>query len=176
MASYQEKMRIHGILMLLGWGFFLPVGIFVHAHSKKSWNHQVFGVHFHMVMGTIGLILALAGFGYAVKNFSALEQVRMNMLVLLLFPSSWSSALVLIYSSRRSSVTQKGVGDRTDPYEYAHAVVGTIATAGMILQVGITHFEEFAFKSHFVDIYILSLSLSYSILAPLDEYYATARE
>ena len=78
MATYPEKMRIHGILMLLGWGFFLPVGIFVRAHSKKSWNHEVFGVHFHMVMGTIGMILALAGFGYAVKNFSALEQVRME--------------------------------------------------------------------------------------------------
>lgn len=102
MASYSEKMRIHGILMLLGWGFFLPVGIFVRAHSKKSWNHEVFGVHFHMVMGTIGMILALAGFGYAVKNFSALEQVRMEMLVLFVFPffrSSCHSSDLLITSA-----------------------------------------------------------------------------
>lgn len=61
-------------------------------------------------------------------------------------------------------------------------MVGTIATAGMILQVGIIHFAEFAFINYFVDIYVLSLSripllsISYSILAPLDEYYAKARE
>ena len=79
MASYPEKMRIHGILMLLGWGFFLPIGIFVRAHSKKSWNQEQFGVHFHMVMGSIGMTLALAGFGYAIKNFSTLEQVRVRM-------------------------------------------------------------------------------------------------
>eukprot|EP00986_Skeletonema_menzelii_P002396 scaffold648_cov131-Skeletonema_menzelii.AAC.1 len=36
--------------------------------------------------------------------------------------------------SRGSTLEQRGVGDRTDPYEYAHAVVGTISTAVMILQ------------------------------------------
>lgn len=106
MVSYPERMRIHGILMLLGWGFFLPVGIFVHTHSKRSWNHEKFGVHFHMILSIIGMALALAGFGYGIKNFSTLEQ--------------------------------KGVGERTNPYEYAHAVIGTISTAGMIMQVGNT--------------------------------------
>lgn len=96
-------MRIHGILMLLGWGFFIPVGMFVRSHSKRSWNHEKFGVHFHMVMAAIGMALALAGFGYGIKNYRTLEQ--------------------------------KGVGEHTDKYEYAHAVIGTISIAGMILQV-----------------------------------------
>lgn len=102
--SYGDKFKIHGVLMLLGWGFFIPVATFVSAHlARRTHRHREFGVHFHMVFSGIGVILALAGFGFGIQQFNTLEQ--------------------------------KGVGERTDRYEYAHAVIGTLATVGMILQV-----------------------------------------
>lgn len=55
-----------------------------------------------MIHGAIGMILALAGFGFGVEKFRVLEQ--------------------------------RGSGQYTDRYEYAHAVIGTIVTALMILQ------------------------------------------
>lgn len=61
----------------------------------------MFGVHFHMVMASIGLILALAGFGYGIKHLSTFNR------------------------------------DNVDAYNMAHAVIGTIATAGAILEVSL---------------------------------------
>ena len=104
MTSYGDKVKIHAVLMLLGWGFFIPVALFTRSHlSRRSYAHDEFGVHFHMALSAIGLALSLAGFGYGIKNFNTLEQ--------------------------------KGVGERTDQYEYAHAVIGTLATAGSVLQL-----------------------------------------
>jgi hypothetical protein len=87
-------------LLLLAWGYFIPVGTFVHSHlHKSSFENHKFGVHFHFVFGAIGLVFAIAGFSYAIKNMTTFQ---------------------------RSNVP---------PYHYAHAVIGTIATAGAILQL-----------------------------------------
>lgn len=55
-----------------------------------------------MIVSMIGIVLALASFGFAVKEFDVLDK--------------------------------RGQGERTNGYEYAHAVIGTIVTALAILQ------------------------------------------
>jgi hypothetical protein len=101
--EWSDEVRIHAILLFLAWGFFIPVAIFTSSHlNHRTWKLQHFGVHFHMVVATIGLILALAGFGYGIKHFSTLG---------------------------------KNKRDNVPAYNKAHAVIGTIATAGGILQL-----------------------------------------
>ena len=101
MTSWPDRVMIHAVLMLLGWGFFIPVGTFVSSHLHRTYRQREFGVYFHVVVSIIGFVLALAGFGYGIKNFHTLE----------------------------------GIGGRTTQYDYAHAVIGTIATAMMIIQI-----------------------------------------
>jgi hypothetical protein len=99
-VQWSEEVKIHAILCLLGWGFLLPVSIFALSHlTRRTGQLHGFGIHFHMFVGTLGLIFALAGFGYGIRRFTTFS---------------------------REGVTK---------YRYAHAVVGTIATAGAILQV-----------------------------------------
>ena len=102
--EHQRKIKIHATLLLLGWGFFIPVSLFVNSHlGHLHVRHHEVGVHFHMAVGALGLILALAGFGYGIENFSTLPP------------------------------NQRASGVPT--YNYAHAIIGSIATAGVCLQV-----------------------------------------
>jgi hypothetical protein len=73
--KWTDDVKIHGTLMLLGWGFFIPLSSFVNSHLYKSnrTSHKL-GVYFHMVFGAIGLILALTGFGFGISKFSTLSR------------------------------------------------------------------------------------------------------
>ena len=100
--EWSEHVKIHAILMLLGWGYFIPVALFANSHLyRRNWREHSFGVHFHMFNISIGIVLALAGFGYGVKHFSTLG---------------------------------KTARPNVDTYNFAHAVIGTIATGGMLLE------------------------------------------
>jgi hypothetical protein len=69
--------KVHGILMLLGWGFFIPVAIFTNSHLyRRNFRHQRFGMHFHMAFITVGLVLSLLGFGYGIKFLTTFTRNR----------------------------------------------------------------------------------------------------
>lgn len=61
-----NEQTAHGVLMTLGWGVFIPLGI-VMANSLRF--KTPFWFHCHRVLQTLGLILALAGFILAIKEF-----------------------------------------------------------------------------------------------------------
>ena len=105
--GWSDDVRIHAILMLIGWGFFIPVALFTTSHisyrqgsnHRSTWELHVFGVHFHMAVGAIGTIFAIVGFGYGLNKFTTFER------------------------------------DNVSTYRMVHAVVGTIASAGAMIQV-----------------------------------------
>lgn len=98
--QWSDDVEIHAILLLLGWGFFIPVSVLVYSHLyRRAYHHHAFGVHFHVLLGTLGIILALAGFGYGHRRFTTFTR------------------------------------DNVSKYTMAHAVTGSIATYGAILQV-----------------------------------------
>jgi len=110
--QHQHEVKIHAILMLLGWGFFIPFSIFAlsHLRSQQPGNRttlkkkEKFAVYFHMVLGFLGLALALGGFGYGVRNFSTLGKTK-----------------------RTSSPVPR--------YNRAHGILGCVATGGACLQL-----------------------------------------
>jgi hypothetical protein len=74
-SEKNDQIRVHAILMLLAWGYFIPVGLFTNSHLyRRRFRQHSFGVHTHFLFCGIGVVLALAGFGYGVKNFTTLSR------------------------------------------------------------------------------------------------------
>lgn len=70
---WSEKVQIHAFLMIAAWGFFLPVGLVTQSHlrtASSSWKQRKFGNHCHMSSMTVGVLMALAGFWYGVRNLT----------------------------------------------------------------------------------------------------------
>ena len=77
--TWSDHVKIHAILMLLGWGYFIPVALFTNSHLyRRQWRHHTFGVHFHMAFGTVGFALSLAGFGYGVRKFTTFSRPNVD--------------------------------------------------------------------------------------------------
>ncbi|CAJ1968464.1 unnamed protein product [Cylindrotheca closterium] len=102
-AWSERDVRTHAYLMMAAWGFFLPVGLITQSHlrSRLSWEQRKFGNHCHMSSMTIGVILALVGFGYGHHHLTTFSRD----------PKYMSS------------------------YVMAHALIGTIATILMAIEV-----------------------------------------
>lgn len=69
-ATFARQGRTHGILMMIGWGFLLPAGAILARFGK---HRDPLWFHLHRVIQTVGLILALSGFIYALVRFDALS-------------------------------------------------------------------------------------------------------
>lgn len=66
----QSKIVLHGTLMLLEWGFILPLGIIGARFLRHRPNNMWFQVHVGMQL--VGLLYALVGWVIALKNFNVL--------------------------------------------------------------------------------------------------------
>ena len=66
----QSTILKHGSLMLVSWGFLLPLGVI----TALCFRHRPDGLWFkmHRVLQILGLLLALIGWSIALKNFSIL--------------------------------------------------------------------------------------------------------
>lgn len=62
------KIYAHGSLMIIGWGFFLPSGVI----TARLFRHRPDGLWFkmHRALQTFGLVIAIAGWAIALKNFN----------------------------------------------------------------------------------------------------------
>lgn len=71
--SLLAAVRHHGILMLLAWGFVLPVSIVCSiALRRRSPNSLVF-FRVHYIIAALGMILAIAGTIIGFKNFDTFQ-------------------------------------------------------------------------------------------------------
>jgi hypothetical protein len=69
--QWSDEVKIHAIMMLLGWGFFIPVAMFTNSLLyRRTFRLHHFGVNFHIVFVTIGMVFALTGLGYAFRHFT----------------------------------------------------------------------------------------------------------
>jgi hypothetical protein len=69
--------KVHGILMLLGLGFFIQLAIFTNSHLyRRNFRQQRFGMLFHMALITVGLVLSLVGFGSGIKHLTTFTRNR----------------------------------------------------------------------------------------------------
>jgi protein-S-isoprenylcysteine O-methyltransferase Ste14 len=66
----QGPMLTHGSLMLVSWGFILPLGVI----SARLLRHRLNAIWFkiHQILQPFGLIIALIGWSIALKNFNIL--------------------------------------------------------------------------------------------------------
>eukprot|EP00122_Pirum_gemmata_P014207 Pgem_evm1s13244 len=62
-----DKIIIHGAIMLIAWGFLLPTGVIIAIFFKHRPNGLWF--HIHRICNIVGLILAIAGWIIALINF-----------------------------------------------------------------------------------------------------------
>lgn len=74
--SLRQLYFVHGILMMVAWGFLLPSGTLL----AKFYKHRPDGLWFKLHRGiqTLGLLLALAGWILALVNFSVFKDVGFN--------------------------------------------------------------------------------------------------
>lgn len=70
-SNFGKKARVHGALMLIGWGWLLPSGVVV----AKFFRHRPNGLWFqiHRALQTIGLLCTIAGFVIAIRNFDVFQ-------------------------------------------------------------------------------------------------------
>jgi hypothetical protein len=75
-GNLQQQHFIHGSLMLIGWGFLLPSGTLF----AKFFKHRPDGLWFQIHRGcqTVGLLLALAGWIFALNNFNVFADKGFN--------------------------------------------------------------------------------------------------
>lgn len=66
----QGPMLTHGSLMLIGWGFLLPLGVLCARLLRHRPNALWFKVH--RILQPLGLLIALIGWSIALKNFKVL--------------------------------------------------------------------------------------------------------
>lgn len=66
----QTKVLTHGSLMLIGWGFLLPLGVITARFLRHRPNALWFKMH--RVLQLLGLLVALIGWAIALKNFQVL--------------------------------------------------------------------------------------------------------
>merc|ERR1712038_1989326 len=69
--SFNNKVIIHGSLMLIGWGFLLPLGAIVAKFGKHRADAWWFKLH--RTIQPVGLLIAIISWIYALMNFSALR-------------------------------------------------------------------------------------------------------
>ena len=64
----QSNVLTHGTLMIISWGFLLPLGIII----AQFLHHRPNGLWFkmHRVLQILGLIFAIVGWSIALKNFN----------------------------------------------------------------------------------------------------------
>ena len=70
-----EQIAIHGWLLIWSWGFLIPTGVLIWTHTKRN---NVARPYLHILLGSVGTVLALAGFGYGVKNFSTFSRPNVS--------------------------------------------------------------------------------------------------
>lgn len=101
-CEHTDNVKVHAILLILGWGFLIPVSVFTltHLSHREDDSLAIFGRHLHMAIGLLGAILAIAGFAFGMEKFSTLTRDKS------LVPSS--------------------------ELRYTHAITGIIATVGCI--------------------------------------------
>ena len=66
-SNFELASRIHGALMLVGWGIMLPSGVLVarlFKHRPDGWWFKV-----HRILQPLGLVFVIAGFAIALVNF-----------------------------------------------------------------------------------------------------------
>ncbi|CAB9515782.1 b561 and DOMON domain-containing protein [Seminavis robusta] len=68
-SNFDQVARLHGALMLIGWGWLLPSGVIV----AKFFKHRPDGLWFqiHRACQIIGLLCTILGFAIGVNNFDA---------------------------------------------------------------------------------------------------------
>lgn len=73
---FKKKKQVHGILNILGWGTFLPIGVIIARYYRVYPNKFAWWFHFHVscqiigyTLGSIGWIIGL-GLGGASKHYS----------------------------------------------------------------------------------------------------------
>lgn len=69
-GGVQSTEKTHGSLMLVSWGFLLPFGIITARFLRHRPNNLWFKMH--RVLQILGLIIAIAGWAIALKNFDVL--------------------------------------------------------------------------------------------------------
>jgi hypothetical protein len=69
-GTLSSPIRIHGSLMLVSWGFLLPLGVITARFFRHRPNALWFKMH--RALQIVGLCIALAGWSIALKNFSVL--------------------------------------------------------------------------------------------------------
>jgi hypothetical protein len=101
-CEHTEDVKVHAILLILGWAFLIPLSVFTLTHLSRrgELTLTIFGGHFHMALGFLGAMLAIAGAAFGIEEFSTLTRDR-------------------------SSVHNLEI-------RYTHAICGIIATAGCI--------------------------------------------
>jgi hypothetical protein len=69
-GTLSSSITTHGSLMLVSWGFLLPLGVI----TARFFRHRPDALWFkmHRALQVVGLILAIAGWSIALKNFSIL--------------------------------------------------------------------------------------------------------
>lgn len=69
-GTLSSSIRTHGSLMLASWGFLLPLGVI----TARFFRHRPDALWFkmHRVIQIVGLIIAIAGWSIALKNFRVL--------------------------------------------------------------------------------------------------------
>ena len=69
------EIAIHGWLLTIAWGFLIPTGVLIWTHTKRN---SLARPYLHILLGSVGTVLALAGFGYGVKNFSTFSRPNVS--------------------------------------------------------------------------------------------------
>lgn len=69
-GTLSSSIRTHGSLMLVSWGFLLPLGVI----TARFFRHRPDALWFkmHRVLQVVGLVIAIAGWAIALKNFNVL--------------------------------------------------------------------------------------------------------
>jgi len=70
--TFLNDARVHGTLMVVSWGFLLPTGAIIARFGKHRPNALWYKCH--RAIQVIGLIIALIGFGKALRSFDAFSQ------------------------------------------------------------------------------------------------------
>lgn len=75
-SSFRRKQIAHGSMMLIGWGFLLPLG----AIFARFFKHRPNGIWFkiHRLIQSIGLVFSLTGWIIALVNFDVFQDRDMR--------------------------------------------------------------------------------------------------
>eukprot|EP00397_Hematodinium_sp_SG-2012_P011742 GEMP01011889.1.p1 GENE.GEMP01011889.1~~GEMP01011889.1.p1 ORF type:complete len:592 (+),score=113.39 GEMP01011889.1:209-1984(+) len=57
LTSYFGVLALHGIFMVIGWGFFIQVGSYIFRY----WRHKPWAFKLHRILNSVGLLFALCG-------------------------------------------------------------------------------------------------------------------